>query len=343
MTHLPLGKLPPDLLARLLARAPVSDPRVRVRAGIGMDCAVVEVGESLLVLKSDPITFATEEIGWYLVQVNANDLATTGATPRWLMLTMLLPEGQATSEMAERIADQVYQACAALGVSVIGGHSEVTYGLNRPILIGTLIGETTTERLVTPQGARPGDRLLLTKGVPIEATALLARERPERLAGVLGAVDLERARAFLTDPGLSVMRDAAVAQRAGRVTAMHDPTEGGLASALWELAEASGHDLWFEPDRVPVPPLARRVCEAFGLDPLAAIASGALLFTAPAADAGAIGSALAAEGIAWAEIGRVETRQPGQASPAVWRPGPAGRAPLPRPARDEVARVFEEG
>jgi hydrogenase expression/formation protein HypE len=324
------------LLARLISRAPATDPRVRVRPGLGLDCAVVDLGGRLLVFKSDPITFVTDDIGWYLVQVNANDLATTGAAPRWLLLTMLLPEGSTTSALVEQWAEQVYAACRELGIDVIGGHTEVTYGLTRPILAGTLIGEVEPQRLVTPRGARPGDRLLLTKGVPIEATALLAREFPGRLEGHLSPSELAEAQAYLTRPGLSVLRDASLAAQAGRVSAMHDPTEGGLAGALWELSEACGHALWFDPVRVPVPPLAARVCAVFGLDPLAAMASGALLLAAPQPDAAGICAALASSGIACAEIGAVE-----QGPAAVWRATPGGRVRLPRPARDEVARVFD--
>ena len=332
---LPVGKLPPELLARLIARAPATDPRVRLRAGLGLDCAVVDLGDRLLVFKSDPITFATDQIGWYLVQVNANDLATSGAVPRWLLLTMLLPEGSTTPALVEQLAEQVNAACLELGIDVIGGHTEVTHGLARPILAGTLIGEAQPGRLVTPQGARAGDRLLLTKGVPIEATALLAREFPGRLQDHLSPPELAEAQAYLTRPGLSVVRDAALATQAGHVTAMHDPTEGGLASALWELAEASGRALFFDPAQVPVPPLAARVCAVFGLDPLAALASGALLLTAPERDSQGIRAALAAAGIICADIGAVA-----EGPAAVWQAAAAGKALLPRPARDEVARVF---
>ena len=335
---LPVGKLPPELLARLLAHPSTPDARVRVGPAPGFDCAVVEPGRDLLVLKSDPITFATEDIGWYLVQVNANDLATTGATPRWLLLTMLLPAGQTTSELVERVYGQVRAAGEALGISVIGGHTEITHGLDRVILVGTLIGEVAAEALVTPRGARPGDRLLLTKGVPIEATALLAREFPQRLVGVLDAAELAQAQGFLRAPGLSVVRDARLAARAGRVTAMHDPTEGGLAGALWELAEASGRSLWCETARVPVPSLARRVCAAFGLDPLASIASGALLMSVAPESAADICAALGAEGVPCVEIGGVE-----DGPPTVWAVQGTARTRLPRPARDEIARLFEAG
>ena len=337
---LPVGKLPPDLLARQLARllasAPPGDARVLLGPGIGLDCAVLDFGPRLLVLKSDPITFAVDEIGWYALQVNANDIATTGATPRWFLMTLLLPEGGATEAGVEQIYTQVSLACAEMEVSVIGGHTEITAGLDRPILAGTLIGEVERDRLITPRGARPGDRLLLTKGVPIEATAILGREFPGLLIDTFSATEIESARAYLHDPGIGVLREASIAARAGKVTGMHDPTEGGLASALWELAEACGQTLLVDLAAVPVPELAGRICRAVGLDPLASIASGALLLTVDKRDAGAVRSAVQAEGILCAEIGEV------RGGPAVVKTGFESDAPqLNRPLRDEIARLYE--
>ena len=332
---LPVGKLPVEMLAELLEGAPLHDPRVLLGPGVGLDCAVLDLGATLLVFKSDPITFATEEIGWYAVHVNANDIATTGADPRWFLMTLLLPEGTATMGQVEQIGQQIFQACREIGADVIGGHTEITYGLQRPIVIGTLIGEVARERLVTPQGAGPGDRLLLTKGVPVEATAILAREFRDRLVPFLSPAELDQARAFLHDPGLSVLRDARVAMQAGRVTAMHDPTEGGLASALWELAMACDCSLTIDLDAVAVPPLSRRICQVFDLDPLASIASGALLLTAPPEHSLPIRRALESEGIPCAEIGWVE-----EGPPAVWSTHPDGKQAIPRPAQDEIARLF---
>ena len=334
---LPVGKLPAPLLTQLLAEAPLDDPQVLVGPGVGFDCAVVEVGDQLLVFKADPITFAADEIGWYAVQVNANDIATTGATPRWFLTTLLLPEGQTTADLVRQISQQLSQACREIGVAVIGGHTEITYGLDRPILLGTMIGEVDRERLIVPSGIGLADRILLTKGVPIEGTAILAREFPERLQPILSSAELEQARAFLYDPGISVLREAQIAVQTGRVTAMHDPTEGGLATALWELAEASERTLYIDPSLAPIPPLSARVCQTFGLDPLATIASGALLLTAPTGDAARICQALETANIFCAEIGYVE------AGPAtVWRKTQTGLERFPRPERDEIARVFDQ-
>lgn len=331
----PLGKLPPDFMTQLLARAPLSDPRVLIGPGTGLDCAVIDLGDRCLVLKSDPVTFATVQIGWYAVQVNANDIATTGANPRWMLATLLLPDGKADRGMVEGIFDQLGQACRDLGISLVGGHTEVTNGLDHPVISATLIGEVERGRLVLPGGAQPGNRLLLTKGVPVEAVSLLAREFPQRLRELLSQAELDEAREYLFTPGISVVQDARLAVRAGRVTAMHDPTEGGLASALWELAEASHTRLVVDPTAVLVPLLARRICDHLGINPLASIASGALLLACVAQDSGAICSALQTAGIPCAEIGGVEAGDPQVVKP--------GGMPLPRPARDEIARLFEEG
>lgn len=332
----PVGKLPAGKLAELLARAPVSDSRVLQGPGVGLDCAVIDAGDRLLVLKSDPVTFATDQIGEYLVQVNCNDIATTGALPRWLLVTLLLPEEGTTSDLAETIFDQIYDACRRLDISVVGGHSEITYGLDRPMAVGALIGEVARDRLVSPSGAWPGDRLLLTKGVPIEATAVIGHEMGDELSPAFSAAELAEARGFLRDPGISILADARAATGAGRVTAMHDPTEGGLITALWELAQASGRTLVFDPEAVPIPELSARLCRHLGIDPLASIASGALLLSAPETDAARIRATVESAGIRCEEIGRVE-----EGEPAVLREAADGYEPCPLPARDEIARLFE--
>ncbi len=328
---LPLGKLPPALLASLLERLP-QDPRVVVGPRVGEDAAVIDMGDRYLVAKTDPITFATDQIGWYAVQINVNDLATTGATPRWFMATTLLPGGRADAAMAERIFDQFVSACGALDITLVGGHTEITYGLDRPIVVGTLLGEVAKDALVTTGGAQPGDVVLVTKGVPIEATAIIAREKREELLPHFGDAFLDRAAAYLTDPGISVLRDAQAAVAAGGVTSMHDPTEGGLATALWELAEASGHTVEVTVSGWPVCPEGEKLCAFYHLDPLAAIASGALLLTVEEAAESPVMAALAAAGINVYRLGRMAAG----AAQVLYQGGL-----LPRPARDEIARLFD--
>jgi hydrogenase expression/formation protein HypE len=332
---LPLGKLPPDLLAQILSKSPISDPRVLLGPGIGMDCAVVDAGKHLLVFKSEPITFVTESLGWYAVQVSVNDVATTGAEPRWILTTLLLPEGQTTPDLVWKIGEEIFRTCQSMGISLIGGHTEVTHGLPNPILVATLVGEVERERLITPRGASPGDVILLTKGVPIEGTAILAQEFAPKLREAFSKEEVTLAARYLYDPGISVLRDAQIAAGAGEVTAMHDPTEGGLSAALWELSEACGHALVVNMTAVQVTDLSRRICQFFNLDPYATIASGALLLTAKPYSTDAIAQALAAAGIPCTPIGRVEAGDTG-----VWDESDGQRSLLTRPEQDEITKLF---
>ena len=329
---LPLGKLPPDLLAHLLGKYPIDDPRVVIGPRPGEDAAVIDVGQSYLVAKTDPITFATDEIGWYAVNVNANDIATTGGMPAWFMATLLLPSDDTTPQLVETIFDQMRYACEVLNVSLIGGHTEITYGIDRPIINGVMLGLVEKERLITTGGAQPGDSVLVTKGVPIEATAIIARECASRLKGMFADEFITRCAGYLHNPGISVVKDAQIAIGAGRVHSMHDPTEGGLATGLWELAETSRRRLHVQPEMAVIEECTA-LCRAVNLDPLGAIASGALLLTAPSKDAGIIISALQSEGIAAFEIGHVEEGAPEVVNPMA--------EVIERPARDEIAKLFE--
>jgi len=329
---LPLGKIPPELLARLLARGAgaTTHPRVIVGPGIGLDCAVLDFGDRYLVAKSDPITFATDEIGWYAVQVNANDIACSGAQPQFFLATLLLPETHGNADLAERIFVQITAACRELGATLVGGHTEITYGIDRPIVVGMMLGEVGKDKLVTAAGAQAGDAVLLTKGYPIEAVSIIAREftgiRKPGLSEKPGFSEdfLEHCRNFLRAPGISVAKDARVALGAGKITAMHDPTEGGVATGLWELADASGRGIALDLASLPLLPEGERLCRAFNLDPLGCIASGALLLTTPEPEK--IRAALEAEGIPAHLIGTM-TAKPGVPQVA-------------RPARDEIAKLF---
>ena len=223
-----VGKLPMDVLARLLSGTAQADPRVLQGPGIGADAAVIDMGDRLLIAKADPVTFATDRIGWYAVQVNANDIACMGGVPKWFLATVLLPEG-APESLAVEVHEQITEACAALGVTLVGGHTEITYGLTRPIVSGSMLGEATRDTVVWPGGARPGDALILTQGIAIEGTSVLAHEAADALlAGGMSQGEVSAAAGLLDAPGISVVRAAGAAASAG-VTAMHDPTEGGLA------------------------------------------------------------------------------------------------------------------
>ena len=219
----------------------------------------------------------------------------------------------------------------------MGGHTEITHGLDRPIVVGQMLGEVARDRLIRAEDARPGDVVLLTKGIAIEGTSIIGRELRAELARRTDAALAPKCRAFLHNPGISVVRDALTACEAGGVHAMHDPTEGGLATGLWELSKATGCGLEVTLDAVAVYPETRRACEVFGLDPLGLIASGALLIAADPAHQQAIAHSLRAAGIACTAIGRLTERD----APCKIVDDKGSRE-LPRFERDEVARLFSD-
>jgi hydrogenase maturation factor len=332
------GKLPSNLLASLLGRLPEGDPRVLIGPGIGRDAAVIDIGgPELLVAKTDPITFASEMAGWHAVHVNANDIACTGAKPEWFLATVLLPEG-AQPDVAKALFGQITDACSTLDVTLVGGHTEITLGLGRPVVVGAMLGQVPRERLVRPDGARPGDALILTKGIAIEGASVLAREVPDRLRGLgVSDVAIEEARGYLNDPGISVVADARIACEAARVHAMHDPTEGGLATALCEMAEASNVGIEVEREAVEVLSAAAEICAAAGLDPLGLLASGALLIAVADDDTETIVSGLEDDGILAARIGTLVSADAG-----VIMSDKSGRSPIPHFETDEVARFLAQ-
>ena len=333
---LPLGKLKSDFLESILPDAE-HDSRVIVGARVGEDAAVIDFGETYLVVKTDPITFATDEIGWYLVCVNSNDIAAMGAVPKWLLVTILLPEGCATEDLVSDIMAQITEASDHFNIALCGGHTEVTYGLDRPIVIGQMLGEVQKEKLILSSGAREGDDLILTKGLGIEATSIIAREREPELNGKYSGSFLARAKEHLTSPGISVLKDALTAAATGGVHAMHDPTEGGVASAVHELCRAAQLGAVVHREKLFLSEETERLCEEFGLDPLGVISSGALLIAAATARTGEIVDALDKEGIASGVIGQFRARVEG-----VWLEKENGeRQPLPIFESDEITKIFD--
>jgi hydrogenase expression/formation protein HypE len=186
----------------LLKQSPTLDSRLLIGPQIGEDAAVIDIGDRYLVVATDPVTFATDQIGRYAVHVNANDVAVLGARPRWFFVVMLLPENRTTPELAEAIMAGVRITCEELGVALGGGHTEITQGLDHPILVGQMLGEVDPTRLVRKNCVAIGDQILLTQGVAIEGTAILAREKAEQLGRQVDADLLGRAARFLITPAL---------------------------------------------------------------------------------------------------------------------------------------------
>ncbi len=338
--NLPVGKLKHDFLKQLL---PTHDGSTDLVVGpkIGEDAAVIELGDNYLVATSDPITFATEDIGWYVVCVNSNDIAAMGAVPKWLLVTLLLPEDATTPEMVRDIMGQLTQACAEFDIALCGGHTEVTPAVTQPVVIGQMMGVTHKNALFTSADACAGDVLILTKGVGIEATAIIARECEEEVREKCDAQFLEEAKNYLTDPGITVLKDAQIAIATGGVHAMHDVTEGGISTAVHELATAAELGVVVYSDKLLGSPvlygdITRTLCNMFRLNPLGVISSGAMLIAAEPKKGEAICQNLGRSGISAGIIGKFLPSEQG-----LWLEDTAGtQQPLPIFETDEIAKLF---
>ncbi|MBI4517764.1 MAG: hypothetical protein HY699_18315 [Deltaproteobacteria bacterium] len=298
----------------------------------GEDAAVIDLGHQCLVLKSDPVTFTAQEIGWYAVHVNANDIAVMGAQPRWFQTTLIVPPATTVATVRGIVRD-IDRAARALGIAVTGGHSEVSPSVTQPVIAGDMQGVVSRRQLVTSAGARPGDVLVFTKTAGIEGTSILARERPAQAVRLLGERAQRVAAYFHHRPGISVVAEALLAARTG-AKAMHDPTEGGVAAGLFELASASACRLDVDLDRIPVHPLTAKLCEHFAINPHGLIGSGSLLATVPPQRVTRLLGRLAAARIPAVVIGRVER---GRGVRARWS---GKRVRFHWSERDELTRVL---
>ena len=338
--NLPVGKLKHDFLKELL---PTHNSSTSVVVGpqLGEDAAVIALGDNYLVATSDPITFATEDIGWYVVCVNSNDIAAMGAVPKWLLVTLLLPQDATTPVMVRDIMAQITQACAAFDIALCGGHTEVTPAVTQPVVIGQMMGVTDKNALFTSADACIGDALILTKGIGIEATAIIARAREKQLREKYDAVFLEQARNYLVDPGISVLKEAQIAIDTGGVHAMHDVTEGGVSTAVYELATAAELGVVVYSDKLLGSPIlygdiTRTLCDMFGLNPLGVISSGAMLIASAPEKSDAICQALGKADINADIIGEFLTPEQG-----LWlEDATHTRRPLPIFETDEIAKLF---
>lgn len=331
------GKVPLRLLSSLLPAKSPSEAGVVVGAAVGEDAAVLRLDGNLLVAKSDPITLAGRDLGRYLVAVNANDIAVMGATPRWLLLTILLPPGHKAKRQFATIMRQVQEACNEAKIALVGGHSEVTDGLTRPVAVGAMLGEISGSRVLDKTAIRPGDDLFMTGSIAVEGTAALARDfQPALISRGLSRKLVRRAAKLLFEPGISIVRAARIAAEIKEVRALHDPTEGGIIGAVYELGVRSRCGILLETDSIPILPATSVICQALGLDPLGLLASGSLLIAAASGSEDALRAAYSETGIGLKRIGKF--LPPSQGS---WAVAGGKKARLRAPDRDELARAYD--
>ena len=331
---IPVGKLPNETLRSVLSDIEVDDHSLIVGPGVGEDAAVADLaGASCIAVTTDPITFAVDSIGYYAVTVNANDIAVTGALPRWFFPTLILPRETTTADVVS-VFSQIAAAASAIGVTVSGGHTEISTAVTRPVICGTMIGTVDREALKLKSSIEPGNVVVMTKTAGNEGTAILAREFKERLAeSGLTTEELSAAESFLER--LSVLPEARIGANLPSVKAMHDVTEGGVATAVYELSAASGCGVEVELEAIPVDPVTENLCRACGLDPLGLIGSGSLLTAIEADRVNEYVRALEASEIPCAVIGRITRRGEGITATSCGEP-----AGFPEFEADEIARMF---
>ena len=331
---LPAGKFPNDLLKQYLDEVRTNDPELLINPGIGEDTAAVDTrNHEVMVLKSDPITFATDAIGNYAVLVNANDIATSGAKPRWFLATILFPLG-ITPANALHILEELRAVCAKEKIVLCGGHTEITDAVNRSVISGMMLGTVTAEKLLDKRNMRPGDQILMTKALAVEGTALIAREFADRLIeeGVTVSA-INQASTLLSE--ISILPEAQIAAQQTGTSAMHDVTEGGLAMALAEFATAGKQAIAVDMDKISILPETAAFCRALKIDPLGLIGSGSLLIACRPETVDDICKAIRNQGITTTIIGEVLPRKEGilahrSGKPASW----------PTFDADEITRLF---
>jgi hydrogenase expression/formation protein HypE len=331
-TGLTAGKLPPAMMAKLLRRFSIDDPSVKLGPAMGEDAAAIRLGAGrYLIVKTDPVTFTSHRAAELLLQVNANDLATRGARPRYLQVAAFFPPG-IRSAVVTRYFVQLQTEAKKMGVTITGGHTEVTDAVTRPVLVGNMIGFVSSKGLLSTAGAKAGDVLVMTGAAGIEGTAILAHDHGRQIARALGTAARRAAQRLAVVPGTSVVKAGSIAAEQG-AHAMHDPTEGGVGAAIHEMAYAAGLRATVRIDQIPVLEITADICRLFRIDPLGLTSSGALLIAIGIRQASRLISRLNKAGIAAAAIGTFQTGS-GVIARSAGKP-----ARLPWFTRDEILRV----
>lgn len=327
-----VGKVPPDILKG--AVYPFLGKKrkdVLVHSGIGEDCSIIDFGEYVAVASSDPITGADKNSGYLSVLVCCNDIASCGAEPIGLLVTLLLPPGTDEGTLSD-LMESIHRSAGKIGVEILGGHSEITPAVTKPVISSTAIGIARKGEYVTSSGARPGDDVIVTKSLGLEGTVVLASDFEDILRAKMPPEQLKRAQSFIDE--ISVVDDGLIAAGAG-ATAMHDITEGGLLGACFEVAEASGAGVEVYADKLPILPETEAICDFFNIDPLGLISSGSMLICTSNGEK--VIKALKEKGIAATIVGKIT------AGPSKIIVSGGKSSPLKPFERDELIRAIEAG
>lgn len=325
------GKLDSKLLEEMVFRHfKFKRPEVITGPGIGEDCALVDFGRYECVLSTDPITGAVADIGRLAIQVSCNDIASKGIEPLGILLACMLPEGTAVEEIDE-IMRQAGETAEALGVMIIGGHTEITKAVNTPVIVSTALGRAAKGASQSASNMRPGDWILITKQGGLEGTGIIASDHEFRLKDFLTENEISEAKAMLDQ--VSVVKEGVIAGKIG-TAGMHDITEGGILGSVWEMCEISGTGAEVWADQIPLAPVTKKICAHFGIDPLRLISSGSMMIIAHPEQKDALLREIRSAGITITCIGRVTEASLGR----VLISG-NDRKPIEAPKSDELYKV----
>ncbi|TDP49820.1 AIR synthase family protein [Aminicella lysinilytica] len=302
MSELKIGKLDSEVLQSIVIdKIKFKRPEVKTRAGIGEDCAVVDFGDYECVISTDPITADVKDIGKLAIHISCNDIASNGIEPLGITLAVMLPVGTTEKDISIIMA-QAGQAAEDCGVEIIGGHTEITDAVNKPVIVSTAFGRGLAGASQKAEDMKPGDMILMTKTAGLEGTGIIASDMEEQLAGVLTEAEIRRAKGLLRD--VSVVPEGIACGKIG-TSGMHDVTEGGILGAIWEMCHISGLGCEVEVEAIPVEPVTEKIAEHFGIDWLRLISSGSMLIVAPVSKAYKIVTELDARHIRCSVIGKI--------------------------------------
>ena len=331
---LKVGKLDNKLLSEaVISKIKCKRPEVLVHAGVGEDCATIDFGQYECVMSTDPITASVRDIGRLCIHISANDIASNGIEPIGIMLAVMLPVGT-TEDDIKHIMGQAAEAAAECNIEIIGGHTEITRAVNRPVIVSTAVGRGLARQSASARAMKPGDAIIMTKTAGIEGTGIIARDYENELAPVLSQDEQEHAKKLLSN--VSVVKEGIIAGRLG-THGMHDITEGGLLGAIWEMCNIAGQGALIDKQKIPTDPVSEKICDHFGIDILRLISSGSMLIIAEPEKKDRIITEISSAGISATEIGKIVSLEEG-----LYIMDGQTRCEIEPPRPDELYKVVRE-
>ncbi len=271
-----IGKLPPSLLNKLIDKLDQANPNIIIPPKPGIDAAGLKLGNKLFAISTDPVSCTYQHIGTHCVSINMNDVACLGAKPIWFTATVLLPEDCEQTQL-DCLWDDFVNALDQYDVKLIGGHTEITPAVNKPIIVGQMLGECIGDALLDPRNCEPDDHILLWQPIALEGTAIIATDYADKIKQHFSSDQITSMQDYIHQPGLCVWPLVEKLLPHPGIVALHDPTHGGIANALHELANSSQCGIHIEENAIPILPETKSLCTIFGLDPLGLLATGSLL------------------------------------------------------------------